>query len=1151
MIHRYTKYPIILMILALSGCNMPLCDDGEVICTYGLQENCTSENTEDCACNPDTDAHCISASTRRQYLAKCQLNVCKNNVFQSTKPCEYGFDGENCMTECEPGEFKCTDNDGNDVQMYDEVPCAFRTCNSDGQWSKSSTNCSNGYNANGCIPECQPGKTKCTTNDGKIFESSTTEPCMLSICGTDSKYQKTSKTCLYGYDGKDCLTECQPGFTKCINDNGEEVETYTTQSCMLSICEADGYYQKTPKPCLYGYDGKDCLPECKNGESRCIDAKGTAVAADDPTHPSCELKRCTNQQWPETSEKTCKFGYNGSDCINPCIINDVSYEFLAGTIQDSTVSYKCTQTDGWDIDNSCTNDFIYHTHGSQDVVQIPTWAISENLTATSPETGVTFPTNLKPGICGECNSNTTPFFCIENDNQKIISQCQNGQMIVGADTTNQCDDPNLTVCTDNYGQTIYVNLNNNRYHCGSCETTCASIQDCINGTCQSKVDKNSCIDGYTIIQNGARVIRAYCIETLDEFKNIGERFPDDNYDNAFILVNEEPFVFDNWDPIGDIESPFKGMLFGNGRTFNINNINPGTSIQDDQYTGIFGALDNAYINGLTLKYTGEAQVALVSKNQKTGYWGLLAGYATNSTIQNIIIDVPEQTSSSLVSSVDHITAGGLVGAGINLTLSNITITSFNLVLNLGFITTPPSIGGLAGELNGSFVQKITASHISINSSNYTGGLFGILSFSDLSQIAINSVSMICNTQCGGLAGYIQDSSLKNIDASDIHLSKSEENVLEISGGLAGESRHNTIFNVEIGDIHISGYKYLGGLIGLSNTDTLSNISLKSVTITADGGALGGLIGHLIEGIISNITISDNNITDGFDTGGLAGELEKYNRISRVHIRNTQLNGYSNIGGLFGTVNEGIDDLAGITVESGNIYSESNSGTFIGFAMNARITMTACAAFGFIKMKSSQYSGLSFIGELNNSDLTLENNLSVMHIEQNQSNTNIFHPIGHLTENGLIDIQSFVYSLAKATHSDPLPFYEMNHTYSIKENNNFKASIFPLYSSLASPDKPVLCKSKSSSCYTTEDDCTANGCGEGSQTAKIYEIFMFSKCNVDSFLNLLCGHISDTNEQKQCKQQWNELSEDETTLNLPLPVYVDNDELFVAQPSFCE
>ena len=282
---RHTKYSLIIMALLLSGCNLPLCNDGEVICTYGLLENCASDNAEDCACDPYTDANCIHASTRRQYLAKCQLNICKNNTFQSDSPCNYGFDGEKCMTECNPGEIKCTDNDGNDVQMYDEIQCQLRTCETTGQWSKK------------------------------------------------------SETCQIGYNGRTCIPECLSGNTKCVDSSGKEIEPYLSQFCLLSTCGADGYYQQTPQNCLYGFDGKNCLPECNNAETRCINAAGIAVEPN-TSHESCDLKRCTEHKWPETYEKTCKFGFNGSDCINPCTIDDNNYDYLAGTLNGSTITYK-------------------------------------------------------------------------------------------------------------------------------------------------------------------------------------------------------------------------------------------------------------------------------------------------------------------------------------------------------------------------------------------------------------------------------------------------------------------------------------------------------------------------------------------------------------------------------------------------------------------------------------------------------------------------------------------------------------------------------------------------------------------------------------------------------------------------------------------
>ena len=138
-----------------------------------------------------------------------------------------------------------------------------------------------------------------------------------------------------------------------------------------------------------------------------------------------------------------------------------------------------------------------------------------------------------------------------------------------------------------------------------------------------------------------------------------------------------------------------------------------------------------------------------------------------------------------------------------------------------------------------------------------------------------------NNQYGGLIGKLNTNG--NVVIKDIKLENIKLEGTNVDGECAGGALigwmdcHGgtvSVENVTVNGVDINGFKYTGGLIGYKNDDTALNITNCSVngTDTAKNinssynesgnykGHIGGLIGFYANGVMSNCTLKDINIT---------------------------------------------------------------------------------------------------------------------------------------------------------------------------------------------------------------------------------------------------------------------------------------------------
>ena len=699
--------------------------------------------------------------------------------------------------------------------------------------------------------------------------------------------------------------ECMPGFYQCIdNDKGE--------GCILQHCV--DYKWKYNDTCYNGWNevntdakgGGKCIANCKNNTYTCNSTEP----------PACILNQCYDEKWSVVGP--CNFGWNGDvyngKCISPCEIcrSDDGINKKCDRLlysEETHKIYTCDNEAGWQIDSSCTNDFMKDSTVMGD----------KTLFNQYNKVGLYEDDNLYTGSCGECNSDSQPAYLtrpvhLEDENQivqkilitddYIYHRCENGQWLVNSvgelseekkkEIKDKENSKSIIGCNDAYGTTIYVDQNSNKYHCGSCDNACGMGQSCITRDGKSKCESDiRCDDdGYTSIQIGSRMIRAYCIRSGEDLIAIRDALNDNgifdkNYDNAYILTDNieikpsDDKISDTWKPIGTEEFPFTGIIFGNSKTITLNK-----ELILSKYIGLFGIVKNSHIEHLTIKYAKNVNLNIDSvqnegdanwdSNGGQIYFGGLSGQIDNSTIDSVQIDLSDIHMTVEKGGLEQIYFGGLAGKIDNLTIDSIQLELPNIQLTIA--EDRPEQNAKDGP------EQI-----------YYGGLVGSSKHSKFHNIQLNKP-------------------LEDVYKLSIDLEKIKKDLTNNASTLQRD------FGAQ--DINI------GGIIGSSEEDDISKVSVDTSLDVLNGQLvrIGGAIGYakklMIDGVEIRGTVNaENNWNDNkfvSAVGGLIGYAEDAITIRQITSNSLTVNGYLNVGGLIGKLQQN-SVSAEISNRSGDNY----------------------------------------------------------------------------------------------------------------------------------------------------------------------------------------------------------------------------------------
>lgn len=357
-------------------------------------------------------------------------------------------------------------------------------------------------------------------------------------------------------------------------------------------------------------------------------------------------------------------------------------------------------------------------------------------------------------------------------------------------------------------------------------------------------------------------IGIYSAEDLNNIRN----YPSGG---SYILMNDIDLTsetaeggsyFNNgngWIPIGDENAPFAGVFDGNGHKISGLKI----SIQSDQriYAGLFGYAKNAKILNLGME-ANKVYTKNSSTSSATGevYAGGIVGFGYNVTITNSY-NSGDITADSIYTGY----AGGIAGyvdTPIN------TFSSISSSYNTGMISAKTAVGGIAGKTYRTNLKDVyNTGEFTTKANNYTGGIVGVLDYSSITN-ANNKGPIQYWSFGGGIAGNATSSSI-----TDSYNQGSLTSTLSssIGGGIVGNTYESTINHTyNTGEINSKAeYSKAGGIAGRLNIRSSITDSYNTADISVDSSA-GGIVGEFNSTVIKK-TYNSGAISGAY-AGGMAG-----------------------------------------------------------------------------------------------------------------------------------------------------------------------------------------------------------------------------------------------------------------------------------------
>ena len=274
------------------------------------------------------------------------------------------------------------------------------------------------------------------------------------------------------------------------------------------------------------------------------------------------------------------------------------------------------------------------------------------------------------------------------------------------------------------------------------------------------------------------------------------------------------------------------------------------------------------------------------------------------------------------------------------------------------------IGGFIGDTSDGDFSNIKANNITINArGGYVGGIFGYMTIIDPSQptnvknIEITDSNIkSTGSNVGGIAGQGRMASSKVTNTN-------VEGVLQV-GGMAGRHQEASNFPIDSDficeNIVVKGTNSVGGIFGISNS-TIRNAFLINSQVIGTGESVGGIEGWsggpvLYSGVI-NSKISGETLV-----GGIYGRQTSNYNIYRDFVKDTEIEGYDQVGGI-----EGYRKIGGYIHE---IYSNAkvtaingSAGGVIGYYENTGSSQADYLWLYQIMLQGSEITGTENVGGL--------------------------------------------------------------------------------------------------------------------------------------------------------------------------------------------
>lgn len=273
-----------------------------------------------------------------------------------------------------------------------------------------------------------------------------------------------------------------------------------------------------------------------------------------------------------------------------------------------------------------------------------------------------------------------------------------------------------------------------------------------------------------------------------------------------------------------------------------------------------------------------------------------------------------------------------------------TGTIENVTIRNGTVLGVTYTGTLAGMVNTQAaltLNNVSVNNVDVTGNNHTGGLLGVIASNDGSFSATDVTldgDITGQGFVGGLAGEIlqPNISLTNVTRTG-NLTATEAHV----GGLIGRAIGGTLTNLTVTGNVTSTEKdidtYVGGHIGLMEGNSVISGAQYSGTLTAAGNQIGGLIGRLHKGTVTNAftsgTLTVSSPTAGsirLGVGGVIGQIGQVVTAPAVSDP-TSLDAVSSTM----TVNAVASNVGGLVGNFGAPYSSIKNSYFTGPSVTGR------------------------------------------------------------------------------------------------------------------------------------------------------------------------------------------------------------------------
>ena len=270
------------------------------------------------------------------------------------------------------------------------------------------------------------------------------------------------------------------------------------------------------------------------------------------------------------------------------------------------------------------------------------------------------------------------------------------------------------------------------------------------------------------------------------------------------------------------------------------------------------------------------------------------------------------------------------------TQNSSTITAVGL-LNMN-ITGRSLVGGLVGANFGTITKSYTTSVV-FKPSSTGGGLVGNNSRSG--NITNSCATGDVNSKghnIGGLVGFNSGNIINSCATGDVNGGRSDV------GGLAGENRGSITTSYATGNVNGQGnINNIGGLVGYNNdAGTITN-SYATGSVSGAGSSIGGLVGAMF---------NDSTIMNSYATGSVSGS-----------------DASSNVGGLVGQLNQGIDTISNSywLEEAGSSLNSIGDGSSLSYSAERTIMELTSPTAPGASSTDAYYTWLSEVWDFGSSN----------------------------------------------------------------------------------------------------------------------------------------------------------------------------------------